>query len=71
MDKDYKALLCKFAGNVDVYKLIELCKLDDFRVMENYYQVNKKYPDKRDCLGKLLIDLKTTKAKLLTSKGGK
>lgn len=58
-DNEYKTLLYKYASNKEIYKLIELCKLNEFKSTEIFYQKNKRYPETRDCLGKLLIDLQS------------
>ncbi|MGL5714326.1 MAG: hypothetical protein ACRCX2_14995 [Paraclostridium sp.] len=64
MDKRYKELLSKYAGDNDLKELLKLVILDDFRVREKYYSTNKSYPDKQDLLGKLKVDLDTTEAYL-------
>lgn len=71
MREEYRKLLLKYAGNKEIYRLIELCKLDNFRTIEEYFQINKKYPDTRDCLGKLFIDLMSARYKIEVAKKNK
>lgn len=59
--KTYNELLLKFAGNQELTELLQLCELDNLREREIYYEKNNEYPENRNCLGKLLIDLARTR----------
>lgn len=59
MNNRYKELLNKFASNKDIYELLELVILDDVREREKYYLNNQHYPEKRNLINKLKVDLET------------
>lgn len=63
INERYKNLLMKFVNNKDLEELIELVTVDNEREREVFYIENKrfKYPDRRDLLGKLKMDLFTVK----------
>lgn len=55
---EYQILLDKFAGNNDLYKLLEECLLEDERNRESTYLVSGVYPERRNLIMKLMTDLK-------------
>lgn len=61
MDIRYKELLIKYSGNDEVMELLKLVRNDYIRERESYYLVHKQYPMDRDLIGKLMVDLDTTK----------
>ncbi|MGL5715493.1 MAG: hypothetical protein ACRCX2_20910 [Paraclostridium sp.] len=61
MDDEYVRLLGKFCFDEDIYKLIDAVINDDVRVSENIYLATNKYPEKRNLLMKLKVDLATKK----------
>nr|DAV08168.1 MAG TPA: hypothetical protein [Caudoviricetes sp.] len=56
---EYQILLNKFAGNNDLYKLLEECLLEDERNRESIYLLSGTYPERRNSIMKLMTDLKT------------
>ena len=60
---EYQILLDKFAGNNDLYKLLEECLLEEERNRESTYMITGKYPDKRNLIMKLMTDLKFNEEK--------
>ena len=64
----YKELLSKYSSSDEILELIELVVQDDFRVKEDYYDRNEKYPIQRDLLGKLKCDILTTRAVLSSNR---
>lgn len=60
----YKELLIKFAKNEELKELFDLARLDDVREREIYYSTHKSYPEHRDLVGKILIDLYTVEVAL-------
>lgn len=56
---EYQILLDKFAGNNDLYKLLEECLLEDERNRESIYLLSGTYPERRNSIMKLMTDLKT------------
>lgn len=61
INKRYKELLIKFASNQELLELFDLARLDDVREREIYFTQSKSYPQQRDIIGKLLVDLTTTR----------
>ena len=59
MNNRYKELLNKYAGNKDIYELLDLVVLDDVREREKYYLNNNSYPEHRNLINKLKVDLET------------
>ena len=55
---EYQILLDKFAGNNDLYKLLEECLLEDERNRESAYLISGAYPERRNLIMKLMTDLK-------------
>lgn len=55
---EYQILLNKFAGNNDLYKLLEECLLEDERNRESIYLLSGTYPERRNLIMKLMTDLK-------------
>ena len=55
---EYQILLDKFAGNNDLYKLLEECLLEDERNRESAYLISGTYPERRNLIMKLMTDLK-------------
>lgn len=55
---EYQILLNKFAGNNDLYKLLEECLLEDERNRESVYLLSGAYPERRNLIMKLMTDLK-------------
>lgn len=55
---EYQSLLDKFSGSKDLISLLEQCILEDERHRESYYLLNACYPQKRNLIMKLMIDLK-------------
>lgn len=55
---EYQILLNKFAGNNDLYKLLEECLLEDERNRESAYLISGAYPERRNLIMKLMTDLK-------------
>lgn len=55
---EYQILLNKFAGNNDLYKLLEECLLEDERNRESIYLLSGAYPERRNLIMKLMTDLK-------------
>ena len=55
---EYQILLNKFAGNNDLYKLLEECLLEDERNRESTYLISGTYPERRNLIMKLMTDLK-------------
>lgn len=55
---EYQILLNKFAGNNDLYKLLEECLLEDERQRESTYMISGAYPERRNLIMKLMTDLK-------------
>jgi hypothetical protein len=55
---EYQILLNKFAGNNDLYKLLEECLLEDERNRESTYLISGVYPERRNLIMKLMTDLK-------------
>lgn len=61
MNNRYRQLLLKYAGDKELYELLDLVALDDRRVKEIHYSKFETYPENRDLLGKLTVDLQTVK----------
>ena len=60
---EYQILLNKFAGNNDLYKLLEECLLEEClleeeRQRESAYMMSGVYPERRNTVMKLMTDLK-------------
>ena len=55
---EYQILLNKFAGNNDLYKLLEECLLEDERNRESIYLLSGAYLERRNLIMKLMTDLK-------------
>lgn len=55
---EYQILLNKFAGNNDLYKLLEECLLEEERQRESTYMMSGVYPERRNTVMKLMTDLK-------------
>lgn len=55
---EYQILLNKFAGNNDLYKLLEECLLEEERQRESTYMMSGTYPERRNTVMKLMTDLK-------------
>ena len=55
---EYQILLNKFAGNNDLYKLLEECLLEEERQRESAYMMSGVYPERRNTVMKLMTDLK-------------
>ena len=55
---EYQILLNKFAGNNDLYKLLEECLLEDERNRASIYLLSGAYPERRNLIMKLMTDLK-------------
>ena len=55
---EYQILLDKFAGNNDLYKLLEECLLEEERNRESAYLISGAYPERRNLIMKLMTDLK-------------
>lgn len=55
---EYQILLNRFAGNNDLYKLLEECLLEDERQRESAYMMLGVYPERRNTVMKLMTDLK-------------
>ena len=55
---EYQILLNRFAGNNDLYKLLEECLLEDERQRESTYMMSGVYPERRNTVMKLMTDLK-------------
>lgn len=55
---EYQILLNKFAGNNDLYKLLEECLLEEERQRESAYMMSGIYPERRNTVMKLMTDLK-------------
>lgn len=60
---EYQILLDKFAGNNDLYKLLEECLLEDERNRESAYLISGAYPERRNLIMKLMTDLKFNEEK--------
>lgn len=60
---EYQILLNKFAGNNDLYKLLEECLLEDERNRESIYLLSGAYPERRNLIMKLMTDLKVNEEK--------
>nr|DAS48532.1 MAG TPA: hypothetical protein [Caudoviricetes sp.] len=60
---EYQILLDKFAGNNDLYKLLEECLLEDERNRESIYLLSGAYPERRNLIMKLMTDLKVNEEK--------
>lgn len=61
MNNRYKELLCKYCKDNELFELLNLVVLDSVREKEKYYLNNNKYPQDRELLSKLRVDLETTK----------
>lgn len=57
----YQELLKKYCNDTDLLELINLCIIDNRRERELFYLSKGKYPDKRELIEKLRIDLLTLK----------
>lgn len=57
----YQELLQKYCNDTDLLELINLCIIDNRREKELSYLRNGKYPEQRDLIEKLRIDLLTLK----------
>lgn len=57
----YQELLQKYSNDTDLLELINLCIIDNRRERELFYLRNNKYPEKRELIEKLRIDLLTLK----------
>ena len=55
---EYQILLNRFAGNNDLYKLLEECLLEEERQRESTYMMSGTYPERRNTVMKLMTDLK-------------
>ena len=55
---EYQILLNKFAGNNDLYKVLEECLLEEERQRESAYMMSGVYPERRNTVMKLMTDLK-------------
>lgn len=55
---EYQILLNKFAGNNDLYKLLEESLLEEERQRESAYMMSGVYPERRNTVMKLMTDLK-------------
>lgn len=55
---EYQILLNRFAGNNDLYKLLEECLLEEERQRESAYMMSGVYPERRNTVMKLMTDLK-------------
>ena len=55
---EYQILLNRFAGNNDLYKLLEECLLEEERQRESTYMMSGIYPERRNTVMKLMTDLK-------------
>lgn len=55
---EYQILLNRFAGNNDLYKLLEECLLKEERQRESTYMMSGVYPERRNTVMKLMTDLK-------------
>lgn len=55
---EYQILLNRFAGNNDLYKLLEECLLEEERQRESTYMMSGVYPERRNTVMKLMTDLK-------------
>ena len=55
---EYQILLNKFAGNNDLYKLLEECLLEEERQRESTYMMSGVYPERRNTVMNLMTDLK-------------
>ena len=60
---EYQILLNKFAGNNDLYKLLEECLLEEERQRESAYIMSGVYPERRNTVMKLMTDLKFNEEK--------
>lgn len=56
----YQELLIKFCKNNELTELIKECILDLEKAEEVFYMENKKYPEQRNSLMKLMYDLEQT-----------
>lgn len=61
LSDNYDNLLGKFCFDDDIYNLIDEVLKDDARVSENIYLMTGNYPEKRNLLMKLKVDLATKK----------
>lgn len=66
---EYEKLLIKFAADKDIFELIERCILADYADREKEFILKKKYPERRDLIMKLKMDLAFTRNKMI-KKGG-
>lgn len=53
----YEKLLTKFAADPEIFDLIDECVKDDLREREKYFLATGKYPDTRNGLMKLKMDI--------------
>lgn len=60
IDKEYKELLCKYAGDKELRKLLDLAILEVRRKEMLYFNENKRNIEKLDALDSLNMDLITT-----------
>lgn len=61
MRKNYIALLEVYCADDNLINLIDHCIIDEEREREEQYLEKARYPEKRELLGKLKIDLLTRK----------
>ncbi|MGL5716196.1 MAG: hypothetical protein ACRCXX_06165 [Cetobacterium sp.] len=57
MSDSYVKLLTKFAADSEVFELIDECIKDELREREKYFLATGKYPDVRNGLMKLKMDI--------------
>lgn len=67
---EYEKLLNKFCDDTDIFELIEQCILDEFGQREATYELNGRYPEKRELIMKLKADLINTRVKNIKQAGG-
>lgn len=63
--KEYGKLLVKYCKDDDFISLIEQCTIHELEEREKFFEVNKRYPEKRDGLMKLKSDLNNMKHLLI------
>ncbi|MGL5648287.1 MAG: hypothetical protein ACRDDY_10580 [Clostridium sp.] len=57
MSDNYVKLLTKFAADPEIFELIDECIKDELREREKYFLATGKYPDVRNGLMKLKMDI--------------
>lgn len=67
---DYEKLLNKYCADTDIFELIEQCILDEYGQREAIYELNGRYPEKRELIMKLKADLINTRVKSIKQAGG-